>query len=153
MGAVKDSLRDLNKAIKLNPSRTDAYAVMAECYDQLRQLPKAISSYRTALAREPERGEWWFRLASILADSGQRAEAGAAVKRAIAAGDGLEPVPYWLPGAYRLAGENAEHSGQRQVAIRLYKSYLELAPESAIDLETIEKKLEGWGVRLEEDEF
>jgi tetratricopeptide (TPR) repeat protein len=152
MGAVKDALNDLNKALKLNPGRTEAYAVRGDCYEQLRQLPEAIAAYRTALGRDPARGEWWYRLAMLGADSGNRGEADASVKRAIEIGDKTDPMPYWLPDAYRLAGENAEARGDRTGSIRLYKRYVEIAATAAIDRREIEKKLKGWGVELEQEE-
>jgi tetratricopeptide (TPR) repeat protein len=152
MGAVKDALNDLNKALKLNPGRTEAYAVRGDCYEQLRQLPEAIAAYRTALGRDPARGEWWYRLAMLGADSGNRGEADASVKRAIEIGDKTDPMPYWLPDAYRLAGENAEARSDRTGSIRLYKRYVEIAATAAIDRREIEKKLKGWGVELEQEE-
>jgi tetratricopeptide (TPR) repeat protein len=149
MGAVKDALADLNKALKLNPARTEAYAVMGDCYEQLRQVPEAIKAYRTALERKPEAGEWWYRLAMIHADGGNRAETEAAVKRAIEIGDKADSMPYWLPDSYRIAGEIAEARGDRSNAIRNYKRYREIAVPSAIDRGVIEKKLKGWGVQLD----
>jgi tetratricopeptide (TPR) repeat protein len=152
MGAVKDALVDLAKALKLNPARTEAYAVMGDCYEQLRRMDEAIKAYRTALQRDPKRGEWWYRVAMLHADMGERAEADPAVKKAIEIGDAADPVPYWLPDAYRVAGENAEGRGDKGSAIRLYKRYLDVAPGTAIDRSQIEKRLKDWGVQLSEDQ-
>jgi superkiller protein 3 len=152
MGAVKDSLSDLNKALKLNPARTEAYAVIGDCYEQLRQIPEAVRAYRTALERDPNRGEWWYRLARMHADSGNRADGESAVKRALELGDKAEHMPYWLPDAYRIAGEIAESKGDRNGAIRNYKRYREIATSNAIDRSEIEKKLLAWGVQLNADE-
>ncbi len=151
MGAVKDALNDLNKALKLNPARTDAYAVEGDCYDQLRQKADAIRAYRTALDKDATRGEWWYRLAMLEADSGDRGASGASVKHALELGAAKDPMPYWLPDANRLAGENAEARGDRTAAIRLYKRYIEIAAVAAIDRAEIQKKLKGWGVELDED--
>jgi tetratricopeptide (TPR) repeat protein len=151
MGAVKDALSDLNKALKLNPARTEAYAVQGDCYEQLRQLPDAIHAYRTALDKVPTRGEWWYRLAILQADSGNRAESDGDVRHALEIGDKTDPIPYWLPDAYRLSGENAEARGDRTAAIRSYKRYVEIASTAAIDHTAIHKKLKAWGVQLEEE--
>jgi tetratricopeptide (TPR) repeat protein len=151
MGAVKDALSDLNKALKLNPARTEAYAVQGDCYEQIRQMPEAIHAYRTALDKAPTRGEWWYRLAMLQADTGNRAEADSDVKHALEIGDKADPMPYWLPDAYRLAGENAEVKGDRTSAIRSYKRYLAIASTAAIDRSVIEKKFKNWGVQLEEE--
>jgi predicted Zn finger-like uncharacterized protein len=152
VGQVKDSLKDLEKALKYNPARTDAYAVRGDCYEQLRQLPDAIASYRQALQIDDTRGQWWYRLAGLLADSGDHAQADAALKRAIDAGEKTEPFPHWLPDAYRLAGEGAERKNDRQSAIRNYKRYLEISQTNAIDYAPVTKKLRGWGVELGEEE-
>ena len=152
MGAVKDALSDLNKALRLNPARTEAYAVQGDCYEQLRQLSDAIAAYRTALSRDDTRGEWWYRVSMLTADTGNRRDADVGIKRAIEIGDKTDPMPYWLPDAYRLAGENAEARSDRTSSIRLYKRYVEIAPTAAIDRRQIEKKLKGWGVELEQEE-
>jgi tetratricopeptide (TPR) repeat protein len=152
MGAVKDALLDLGKALKLNPGRIDAYAVQGDCYDQLRQIPDAIRVYRTALDKDPSRGQWWYRLAILQSNAGDRAASEIAVKRALELGDKLDPMPYWLPDAYRLTGENAEARGDRTAAIRAYKRYIEIASSAAIDHSEIQKKLKGWGVQLDQDQ-
>ena len=131
MGAVKDALSDLNKALRLNPARTDAYAVQGDCYEQLRNLPGAIAAYRTALTRDPARGEWWYRSAMLQADSGNRAEADASVKRATESATDRS-VPVLAADSYRLAGENAEMKGDHTGRFALFKRYVEIAPPTAI---------------------
>jgi tetratricopeptide (TPR) repeat protein len=151
MGAVKDALTDLAKALKLNPARIEAYATMGDCYEQLRRMDDAIKSYRTALERDPKHGVWWYRVAMLHADMGERSQAEPAVKRAIELGDEADPVPYWLPDAYRVAGEITDGRGDKGSAIRFYKRYLDIAPATAIDRRQIEKRLGEWGVQLRED--
>jgi predicted Zn finger-like uncharacterized protein len=152
LGQVKNSLKDLDKALKYNPARTDAYAVRGDCYEQLRQLPDAIAAYRKALEIDDTRGQWWYRLAGLLSDAGDHAQADAALKRAVEAGEKTEPLPHWLPDAYRLAGENSERKNDRQGAIRNYKRYIEISQPNAIDYGPVLKKLRSWGVELGEDE-
>jgi len=153
IGAVLDlALKDLEKALRLNPARTEAYAVRGDCYEQLRQLPDAIAAYRQALQIDETRGQWWYRLAGLLADSGDHGQAESALRRATEAGEKAEPLPHWLPDAYRLAGENAERRNDRQAAIRAYKRYSEISQTNAIDYAPIMKKLRSWGVELGEEE-
>jgi len=152
VGQVKDSLKDVDKALQLNPARTEAYAVRGDAYEQLRQLPEAIAAYRQALQIDEMRGQWWYRLAGLLADSGEHGQAEAALRRATEAGEKSEPLPHWLPDAYRLAGENAERRNDRQGAIRSYKRYIEISPTNSIDYGPVTKKLRSWGVELSEDE-
>jgi tetratricopeptide (TPR) repeat protein len=152
VGQVKNSLKDLDKALKFNPARTDAYAVRGDCYEQLRQLPEAIAAYRKALEIDDTRGQWWYRLAGLLADSGDHGQADAALRRAVESGEKAEPLPHWLPDAYRLAGENSERKNDRQGAIRSYRRYIEISQPNAIDYAPVMKKLRSWGVELGEDE-
>jgi tetratricopeptide (TPR) repeat protein len=150
-GAVRDALKDLDRAIRLNPARIEAHAVRGDCYEQLRQLPEAIRAYKTALEGDPTRGQWWYRTAVLTSDSGARSEAEAPLRRAIELGDKQDPMPYWLPDAHRLAGDIADLGNNRQGAIRAYKRYLEIAQTTAIDYDTVKKKLNKWGVQLEEE--
>ena len=152
MGAVKDALKDLEKALKLNPARAEALAVMGDCYEQLRELGEAIRSYKQALERSPQRGEWWYRLSVLHADAGDRGASDAAVRQALELGEKVDPIPYWLPDAYRIAGESSEARGNRNDAIRFFKRYLEIAQPAAIDRVEIEKQLKKWGVQLNADE-
>jgi tetratricopeptide (TPR) repeat protein len=152
VGQVKDSLKDLDKALTLNPARIDAYAVRGDCYEQLRQLPEAIAAYRTALQHDETRGQWWYRLAGLLSDTGDHGQADGALRRALEAGEKSEVLPHWLPDAYRLSGENAERTNNRQLAIRHYKRYIEISQTNAIDYAPVMKKLKAWGVELGDDE-
>ena len=85
-------------------------------------------------------------------DSGNRTESGESANKAIELGDTVDPMPYWLPDAYRMSGEVAEAKGDRTSAIRMYKRYVAIAAATAIDRSTIERKLASWGVRLEVEE-
>ena len=49
-----------------------ALALMAECYDELRQLGEATQSYRIALSKDPKRGEWWYKFGRMSMDRGAR---------------------------------------------------------------------------------
>jgi cellulose synthase operon protein C len=150
-GAVKDALKDAKRALELAPGRYDAYALMAECYDELRKLPEAAESYLTALGKDPERGEWWYKLGRLYLDMGSRAQGNDALGKAMALGDKLEPMPYWLPDTYRLSGELARSSNNRRLAVTLFKRYLKIAPDGALDREDVRKLMKSWDIDLSED--
>jgi tetratricopeptide (TPR) repeat protein len=150
-GAVKDALKDAKRALELNPSRYDAYALMAECYDELRQLPDAVNAYHMALEKDPQRGEWEYKLGRLSLDMGARGEAEIALNKAIALGDKMDPMPYWLPDAYRLTGELARSQNNRKLAVTLFKRYLKIAPDGALDRDDVRKLLKSWDVDLNED--
>jgi predicted Zn finger-like uncharacterized protein len=150
-GAVKDALKDAKRALELNPQRFDAYALMAESFDELRQLPQAIEAYHHALERDPQRAEWWYKLGRLHLDMGDRAHSNEALEKAIALGDKREPMPYWLPDAFRLSAEIARAS-DRKLAVTLFKRYLKLAPDGALDREDVRKLLASWDVDLSDQE-
>ncbi|HKU40805.1 MAG TPA: tetratricopeptide repeat protein, partial [Polyangiales bacterium] len=148
-GMVKDALKDAARALELKPSRIEAHALMAECYDELRQLPQSIAAYKTALGIDATRGEWWYKLARVYLDQGARGEANDALDRAIKLGEGRDPAPYWLAECYRLLGDNARAANNRKAAVAAYKRYLELAPRGALDRPEVTKLLRDWNVELE----
>ncbi|MDH5676905.1 MAG: tetratricopeptide repeat protein [Myxococcales bacterium] len=152
-GTVKDALKDASRALELNPARIEAHIVKARSYAEMRDLSNAIASYRAALKADEENGEWWFQLATVYNDAGNANESFNAIQRAVRLGDAEDPVPYWLPEALHLAGAHAEKRSQRPLAIKIYKRYLEVAPETALDLPVIQKKLKSWGVELGEQEL
>jgi tetratricopeptide (TPR) repeat protein len=147
-GAVKDALKDLERALTLKPSRYEAYASIAECYDQLRMLPQAVEAYHTALAKDPGNGEWWAALARVHIDAGQTGPGAESLKKAIAIGDAAEVPPYWLAETYRLLAEVARAADNKKAAIPLYERYLKLAPSGALDRKEVQRLLLSWGVEL-----
>jgi len=147
-GAVRDALKDAKRALDLNPQRFDAYALMAECYDELRQLGEATQSYRIALGKDPQRGEWWYKLGRLSMDRGARADANEALEQARRLGDKMDPLPYWLPDVYRLSGELARASGDRKQAVAFFRRYLAIAADGALDRDDVRKLLMSWEVEL-----
>lgn len=136
-GAVRDAAEDFNRALQMRPSLTDALAGLAECYDQLGESRRAISSYEQAVAREPRNGFWQYRLGTLRQESGRGAEAMAALRLATELGDALRESPPWLAEAHRLMGNGHRRSGENNAAIDHYERYMELAPQSAIDREQV----------------
>jgi tetratricopeptide (TPR) repeat protein len=147
-GAVKDALEDLETAVRLKPSRYDAYAAMGDCYEQMRNLPAAVLFYRKALDNDAKNGQWWYRLGSLQLDLGSRREAIDALERATMVSDNTVPPPTWLAEAHRLAGEAFSANGDRKTAIVHYQRYLRLASKSALDRDAVVAVLQRWGVEV-----
>ncbi len=140
-GAVRDALSDLQRAIALEPTRVEAIALMAECYDQLRQLSQAIAAYRRALAARDSNGEWWYRLGRLELDSANRTEATRTLARSTLLGDAMTPQPGWLADAHRLQADALRLGGERGSAIEHYQRYLTLAPANALDRADVRRTL------------
>ncbi|HEX7402765.1 MAG TPA: tetratricopeptide repeat protein, partial [Usitatibacter sp.] len=151
MGAVKDALKDLQRALTLKPSRIEALGLMAQCYDEMRELPRAVQVYHQALDKDPSNGEWWYKLGRLDLDLGEHGAGADALKKAMDLGDKKEPMPYWLPDAYRLAGEAARISNSKKTATALYQRYLAIAPDGALDRDEVRNILKSWGVELTEN--
>jgi tetratricopeptide (TPR) repeat protein len=145
-GAVRDALADLQRALELSPGRIEALAAIGDCYDELRQLPRAIDAYTRAVAARENNGEWWYRLGRLQLDAGHAAEAARALGRATRLGDATTPQPYWLADALRLRGDALRLTGDRESAIEHYRRYLQIAPPTSIDRAEVRRALTDLGV-------
>ena len=56
---------------------------MAECFDELRQLPQAVDAFQTALVTEPNNGEWRYKLGRLYLDMGETRPGDAVLDKAI----------------------------------------------------------------------
>jgi len=149
-GAARDALADFQRTRELRPTRIEAVAGMGDCYDQLRQVPQAITAYTEAVAGSPNRGEWWFRLGRLQLDGSRTADSVRSLSRATELGEAEAQRPAWLPDAHRILGDAMKLSNERTGAIEHYRRYLELAPASAIDRDSVRDSLADLGVETEE---
>jgi cellulose synthase operon protein C len=144
-GEANDALQDLKTALEKRPSRFEAYATMAFCYQDLLRWPEAEAAWRSAIAGNPAVPEWHYRLGKILASHGSAAasapELEQAVKLAEAAG---APLPGWLYDANLLLAE-AVRGSNKALAIESYRRFLELAPRDSPYVSEAEKALTSLG--------
>ena len=140
-GRVRDALQDLQRALKLTPTRVEALAAMGDCYEQLGQREQALRAYAQAVQRKPEQGAWWYRLGVLQADQGQRAAAIESLGRAVQLGSKLAKPARWYVEALRLRGELLEAAGRRAEAVEHYRRYLDVAPPGALDRRAIQTRV------------
>ena len=114
---------------------------MGECHYQLGQMKEAIADFEKAVAGDPERGYWWYRLGRLQLDEGQRARALASLTSATSLGDEDPSGKAWVADAHRLRGDIYYAQNKRQDAVIEYGRYLELAGRDAIDRADVEAKL------------
>jgi tetratricopeptide (TPR) repeat protein len=138
---VKDALADLQKAIELNPSRTESWAAIGECHYQLGRVKEAIAAFKKAVEAQPEQGQWWYRLGRLQLDEGQREQAFQSLTAAAGIGDGLAERPAWLADTHRLIGDVYYAQRKQREAVVHYGRYLELSPPDAIDRTEVQNKL------------
>jgi len=147
-GASQDALKDLERALLLSPNRFETYAAMGDCYEEMRRLKDAVSSYKKVLEFDPDNGYYWYRLGGLELDSSNSTAARQALKRATTIGDAMPEMPKWLPDAHLLMGNTLRLAGKRESAIAHYKRYLAIASPSAIDRQEVEKNLRRWGIEM-----
>ncbi len=141
-GAVRDAVNDLRRALELQPGLAAAHAGLGDAFAQLANRTDAIREYERAVTADDTHGDWWYKLARVRADAGQRGESLPALERAIALAAAVESEmpPQWVYESHRLKGD-ALWSSNRAEATAAYRRYLERAPQSALDRTEVERRL------------
>lgn len=132
-GAVNDAIKDLKRALELKPSRHEAHATLAECYEDKNDVAAAISEWSKAIAGDEKQPYWRAKYGRLLAEKGQAAEAARHLTYAVQEGKGAQPRPGWLGNTAFEAGEVLRKTGQKKEACEHYHLYLELAAPTAPD--------------------
>ena len=145
-GAVKDALKDLQEAVKLDPTSADTHATMAASYEQLTEGNRAIESYRKAVELDDSHPLWWYRLARLELNEGKRDASLQDALRAIDSGtDNGLVSPGWLADAHRLAAELFEKNKKKEDAIHHYQRFWDLATMDHVERVQVRGRLEALG--------
>jgi tetratricopeptide (TPR) repeat protein len=145
-GQTIDALADLKTALEKSPSRYEAFATMALCYQDQSNWPEAEASWRKAIAANDGIAEWHYRLGKILYAHGNRPAAGVELDKALTASESSETKPPWLFDAHFLLAESIR-GVDRPKAITHYQRFLELAPTDNAYRPDAERALQSLGVR------
>lgn len=150
-GATADALAELQIALQKRPSRFEAYATMALCFQDQARWPEAEEAWRKAIAGNDEVPEWHYRIGKIYAARGNKAASGAEMLKVIAQVEASEkPKPAWLFDAHFLAAEALRMSGDKAKAIEHFKRFLDLSPPDnayRTDAEAALKSMGAWEPR------
>ena len=122
------AVKDLKRALELKPSRIEAHATLAECYEDKNDVAKAMGEWAVAIAANDKVPYWRWRYGRILADKNQWAQAAPHLVYAMNEGKAMQPRPGWLYAAAFEAGEAQKKTGQKAGAVESYNLYMELAP-------------------------
>ena len=145
-GAVLDAVRHLQKALELRPTRFEAYASLAECYEERADWAAAEAAWRKAIQGDPNRPYWRYRLGKMLGPQRGLAELEIAVQqeeqKAV-----REP---WLSGAYFELAEAEFAAGKRAAAKDHYIQFLNLGRQDSPYRGDALKRLASMGVRYEQ---
>lgn len=146
-GSIDDAMRDLKRALELKPTRTDAHATLALCYDNKNDTASEMAEWQKAIAGNDRVPEWRLRYGKLLLERGSTAEAAKHLAFAATEGEKLDPRPGWLFDAEFAAGEALRKTGARDQAIERYKKFLEIAPTSSPDRKDAVAALASLGVQ------
>ncbi len=127
-GQVADAITDLMTALEKRPSRYEAHAALAGCYENQKNLTKAEASYREAIKGNDKIPEWHWKLGRLLDDRGDKKAALLELEKAVELAATKEPRPGWLgPANLRLA--ELKEAAEPDKALAHYKEYLRLSPQ------------------------
>lgn len=132
-GAIDDAVKDLKHALELKPGRFEAYAALAECYEQKNDSFAAASAWQKALSGDDTRPFWRYHYGKLLLERGQAGEAARHLTFALAAAKKLDPKPGWLMRLAFDTGEALRKTGQKKDAIDAYELYMSMATPTAPD--------------------
>ena len=127
-GMAREAVTGLREALRLDPG--DAAGAAVELGRALRDLgewDRAVSAYREALTRTPERSDLWSDLAILYSEMGLFAESDQAVREAIR----LKPNN---AAAWHTIATNTLKQGERETAQRAYRRMKELNPDFADEI-------------------
>jgi tetratricopeptide (TPR) repeat protein len=112
----------LEKAVKLDPSFTEGYRLLAYVYDKQRDYAAAIEAYRLVTTREGARADAFYGLAGVLKRTQKYQEAAEAYEKAISMNFEKKEIFFELGDTYEAMQNWAK-------AAEAYEKYLALKPE------------------------
>ncbi|HEX4445472.1 MAG TPA: tetratricopeptide repeat protein, partial [Polyangiaceae bacterium] len=140
-GAVEDAVKDENRALALRPTRYEARATLAECYEDKNQDAAALVEWARAIAGDAEapgsdtvRHPFWrYRYGKLLMEHGGPAAALVQLLPAVATAEKMSLKPGWLAPLEFLVADALRKTGKRADAVDHYKRFLEIAPVNSPD--------------------
>ncbi len=141
-GAVDDAVADEKHALELRPTRSEAHATLAECYEDKNDDPRALAEWPRAIAGDATGSSadpavahpyWRYRYGKLLLERGNGAAALAQLIPAVTAAEKLDSRPGWLAPLEFLAAEALRGAGRRSEAVDHYRRFLDIAPVNSPD--------------------
>jgi predicted Zn finger-like uncharacterized protein len=126
--AVIDAEADLNKALELRPSRYEAYATLAEVYEDQQKWPQALAAWQKAIAANGNRADWRYRVGKLMTQQGNRAGALEHLSKAmdiVTAADAAKPP--WLAECSLYLADAERLAGKKELAVQHYQQFASLA--------------------------
>jgi len=149
-GQLDDAIKDEKRALELRPSRYEAHAALAECYDQKNDPAASAAEWTRAIAGDrgvatPEGAiphpYWRYMYGKLLMDRGRSGEALGLLVPAVKTAEKMDPRPVWLIPLEFLSAEALRRAGRRADATEHYRRFLETAPLNSPDRADAQKAL------------
>jgi tetratricopeptide (TPR) repeat protein len=118
-----DAQKYLEKVLKLNPSLTDAQALLAKVYAEQRDFVSALNAYKKVIELDPSRAELYFDIGNIYLKTQKFNEAIQSYQRAIQLNITKKEAYLYIGNAYEQQKDFAN-------AATAYERYLLLLPET-----------------------
>ena len=141
-GAIEDAIKDEKRALALRPSRYEAHATLAECYEDKNDEGAAAGEWTRAIAGDGNATNpdgtvphpyWHFRYGKLLTEHGNAGGGLAQLLPAALAAEKMEPRPGWLGNVEFLVAEALRKAGRKNDAVEHYRRFLEIAPVNSPD--------------------
>ncbi len=141
-GAIDDAMKDEKHALDLRPSRYEAHATLAECYEDRNEDTPALAEWSRAIAGDgttlgPDGAiphpYWRYRYGKLLLEKGGRGSALIELLAAAGAGEKMELRPAWLAPLEFLLAEALRGAGRKADAVEHYHHFLDIAPATSPD--------------------
>ncbi len=142
-GAFEDAIRDEKHALALRPSRYEAHATLAECYEDKNDQGTAAAEWTKAIAGDGNATNadgtvphpyWRYAFGKLLMDHGGTAAALPHLLAAALAAEKMDPRPGWLgPVEFLTAEALRKTGGNKADTIEHYRRFLEVAPVNSPD--------------------
>jgi tetratricopeptide (TPR) repeat protein len=141
-GAIEDAIKDEKRALELRPSRYEAHATLAECYQDRNDDALAIAEWAKALAGDAEGSTgdggdrhpyWRYKYGKLLFERGSVGTALPLLLSAATVVEKSEQRPGWLAPLEFLTASALRKTGHRADALDHYQRFLDVAPVSSPD--------------------
>jgi len=141
-GAFDDAIRDERRALVLRPSRYEAHATLAECFDAKNDQATAAAEWTKAIAGDGTTTNadgtvphpyWRYAFGKLLMDHGNTGGALAHLLAAAQAAEKMDQHPGWYGAVEFLVAEALRKSGRKADAVEHYRRFLEVAPVNSPD--------------------
>ncbi len=150
-GKFGDALSDLQTALDKKPTLYQAYAGIAECYEQQTQIDKAVQAWRKAIDGDDSVPEWHYRLAKRLEEKDKKTAEEHYLKAVEYMNLEMETKkvgsPLWLYDANYRLGE-ALRFRDKPRALKAFLDYMKLAPPDDVYRKDAEDAIHALGGRI-----